>query len=140
MLEEKAAKYYSKTDVERNCSEAVVYGANEEFELHLSDDVLRAMGPFGGGMRIESVCGAITGALAVIGVLYNRDTPLARARMKERTETFLTCFRQRYDCLDCKGLKEKFRDEDRKCEEVVRISARLLQELVEIWTGQIPHG
>jgi len=132
MLEDSVANHYCATDVERNCSEALIYGTNDEFLLSLPVEALRTMGPFGGGMRIESICGAITGALAVIGVLYNRDNPTERDRMKEIAERFLSEFKNRYGCLECLCLKDKYRDERKKCEPVVRMSARLLEEIIKV--------
>jgi C_GCAxxG_C_C family probable redox protein len=131
MLEDSVANHYCATDVERNCSEALIYGANDEFLLDLPVEALRMMGPFGGGMRIESICGAITGALAMIGILYSSDNPIRRDRMKEIAERFLSEFKSRYGCLDCACLKDKYRDERKKCEPVVRMSARLLEEIIK---------
>lgn len=140
MLEDSAANYYSALDVDRNCSEALIYGANDEFLLDLPLEALRMMGPFGGGMSIESICGAITGALAVIGILYNRDGPTDRDRMKKIAERFLREFRSRYGCLDCACLKDKYRDEWKKCEPVVRMSARLLEEIIKAEESRRPFG
>lgn len=135
MLEELAAKYYNSIEPERNCAEALIYGANEAYSLALPIQALRIMGPFGGGMRIESVCGALTGALAVIGVIYNRDEQQSRERMKSLTETFLNRFKIRHGCLDCACLKSKHRLIDKGCEPVVRLAARLLEEVLTERSG-----
>jgi C_GCAxxG_C_C family probable redox protein len=43
-----------------------------------SDELIRAVGPFGGGMGLGEVCGALSGALATLGLR------LGRAREEER--------------------------------------------------------
>jgi len=65
--EEELARY---GNVNMNCAERILRGANEAYGLGLSDEALKVSAPFGGGMGIGSVCGAITGAIMVLSVKY----------------------------------------------------------------------
>jgi len=67
--EEKAVEYYSNNF---NCSQrvfttyAVEHGIDEEL-------VLRIATHFGGGARKDEMCGAVSGALMVLGLLYGHS-------------------------------------------------------------------
>ena len=41
-----------------NCAEKILYGANKVYNLGLSKEALKLSAAFGGGMGIESTCGA----------------------------------------------------------------------------------
>ena len=68
---EKAAAYRANPEamgkVHYNCAQAVVTAFAED--LHYNEEAAyRTSAAFGGGMRIGSVCGAITGGLMVLGL------------------------------------------------------------------------
>jgi C_GCAxxG_C_C family probable redox protein len=77
MLIDNVNKYYTK-QYDLNCSEVMIYAASDEYNMNLTSETFKAMSSFGGGMGIESICGAITGSLAVIGILL-----LLKERMRE---------------------------------------------------------
>ena len=52
-----------------NCSQAVLGSYCEQFGLDCEKAYKVATG-FGGGMHIDSVCGAVTGAFMVLGLKY----------------------------------------------------------------------
>ena len=71
MYGEKAEKLFTEG---YNCAQAVVYAFNDILEL---DDkmILSLSSSFGGGMgRLREVCGAVTGALMVLGLLYGQKS------------------------------------------------------------------
>ena len=45
----------------------------DEHGLNLSKETFNTMAGFGGGMVAETVCGALTGAIAVLGARVNRE-------------------------------------------------------------------
>ena len=61
-------KYYKDTNY--NCAEAVFSAAAEAWGLDISDDVIRTMGCFGGGMGCAIVCGAVTGGSAALSYKF----------------------------------------------------------------------
>ena len=68
---EKAMKYRINPEAmgkaHYNCAQAVVTAFAHD--LHYDEDAaFKTAGAFGGGMRIGSVCGAITGSLMVLGL------------------------------------------------------------------------
>lgn len=70
MLENIAVRIYRSANVEYNCAETMLLAGSERYGIDLCPQTLKALGPFGGGMQIESVCGALSGSLSVIGLLF----------------------------------------------------------------------
>ena len=80
---------------------------------------------FGSGMRYGGTCGAVTGALMVLG-LAGKDEAAARELQKR--------FRERNVCLDCADLLRRAREngEERKphCDRMVYDAVEFLDEML----------
>lgn len=129
MLLNKARKYYSK-EYDLNCAETILYAANEEYDLDLDKKSLKMMAAFGGGMAIESVCGVITGAISVLGILYTKERAHESTRIKELTGEFFEKFEGKLGTKDCSELKNKFRNDDIRCSIMIDTAAEILDEIV----------
>ena len=114
-----------------NCAETILWGANAVYELGLDHNALRLAAGFGGGMGIEAACGALTGAVMVIGRLFTRDRGHESPRVKELCARFLETYRARMGSIDCAPLKARYRSEELKCRAVVLQAARILEELID---------
>ncbi|WP_427339649.1 C-GCAxxG-C-C family protein [Caloranaerobacter sp. DY30410] len=91
-----------------NCSQAVLSMFSEELGLS-SEIALKISCGFGGGMRQGETCGAVTGALMVIGLKYgpkNSEDKLAKEKTYTLIEEFLNKFRLRNGSVICKELLE----------------------------------
>lgn len=89
-----------------DCSQ-VVAGKFAE-PLGIGDEVLRKVSAcFGGGMQCGETCGAVTGALMVIGLKYghceNGDRE-QKQRMLEKTAEFKRMFAEKYPSCMCREL------------------------------------
>lgn len=130
MLIDNAIKFWDKK-YDLNCAECILYAANDEYDLNLSKDALKIMASFGGGMSIEGTCGAATGSLAVIGVMFTNErgheSPIVRALSSE----FLRRFDEELETLNCSELKEKFNDTDRRCTTMIKTAALVLGKIIE---------
>lgn len=89
-----------------DCSQ-VVAGAFAE-ELGMDEAVLRRISAcFGGGMQCGETCGAVTGALMVLGLKYghseNKDQRQKQIMM-EKTAEFKAMFREKYPSCICREL------------------------------------
>ncbi len=122
-------KYYDG-GFDLNCAETVLYAANEEYCLSLSPETLKSVAGFGGGMAIEEVCGAATGAVAVIGIMFTRERAHESDRIKNLTGEFMNAFYEKLGTYSCKELKEKYRTEDKRCLSMVQAAADILDEIV----------
>lgn len=101
-------EYAAKLFVEGyNCAQAVavafcdVTGLSREFSARMSAS-------FGGGMgRMREVCGAVSGMLMVLGLLYGYDTPGDDASKKELyTQVQALCgeFREKCGSIVCREI------------------------------------
>jgi C_GCAxxG_C_C family probable redox protein len=88
------------------CSQAVLSAFADDLGLP-RPTALKIAEAFGGGMGLGETCGAVTGALMVIGLKHGRteaDDGHAKERTKELTRQFIEQFRARHDTIVCKAL------------------------------------
>ena len=130
MLLDDVKKYYDKS-YDLNCAETILYAANETYGLNLDKKALKTMAAFGGGMAIEEICGALTGALAVLGILFVKDRAHESDRIKELTKDFFEKFRAELSTDNCKRLKELYRNDEERCSNIVFAAAKILNEIIE---------
>lgn len=127
-----------------SCSQAVF--ATYARELGLDEDVaLRIASGFGGGMGgTGHTCGAVTGALMVLGLKHGPDTPDrdAKQAIYARIQRFLAEFRCRQGAVECRDLLgvdistpegvQRARDAglfQQKCPPLVAAACQILDEL-----------
>lgn len=90
-----------------NCAQAILaaYGPAEGLGL---EDCLRLAAPFGGGLgRLGETCGAVSGALMVLGLRYGQDAsanPQAKEALYDRVRGFVLQFRARNQSIVCREL------------------------------------
>ena len=130
MLADAVKKYYDKS-YDLNCAETILYAANEAYGLNLDKKALKTMAAFGGGMAIEETCGALTGALAVLGILYVEDRAHESDKIKELTKEFFQKFKDKLSTDNCKKLKELYRNDEIRCSRIVSAAAEVLSEIVD---------
>lgn len=130
-----------------NCSQAVllafsdVTGLDEKHSAALSSS-------FGGGMgRLREVCGAVSGAFMVAGLLWGNYAPEdreAKARHYELIQSLAARFKEENGSIICRELlgldgasapvpEERTKDyySRRPCEEYVKIAAKILDEVIK---------
>ena len=129
MLINKINKYYTK-EYNLNCAEVMIYSANEEYNLNLNSETFKTMSAFGGGMGIESVCGAITGSIAVIGILFTKVKGHEGDRVKKLCQEFFKKFEGKLGTNNCTILKAKYKKEDIGCRVMIETAAQILDEIV----------
>ena len=100
-------KYYK--DINYNCAEAVFSAAAEAWGLDISDDVIRTMGCFGGGMGCAIVCGAVTGGSAALSYKFvEGDGGHTSPEMMKKVRTYIRKVREAYGSENCKDLRPQF--------------------------------
>lgn len=90
-----------------NCAQSVLSAFSEAYRLR-RHDALRVAGAFGGGMaHTGATCGAVTGALMVLGLRYGKTEAAdneARERCVARGKAFLEAFEARFGSCSCRAL------------------------------------
>lgn len=138
---EKAVDYFNKGF---NCSQSMLlaYGIS----LGLTEDLCkRIAAPFGGGIgHLQEICGAVTGAIMVLGLKHgtgseNRDE---RDRLNDMVQDFVRQFKARNNAVLCRdllgfdittaeGLAEaRKRGVFGACDGYVRIAAEILDTML----------
>jgi C_GCAxxG_C_C family probable redox protein len=130
-----------------SCSQAVLAAYGEQFDLQ-QELALRIAGAFGGGMgRMGETCGAVTGAIMVIGLKFGCTTAgdlKARENAYTVVREFVHQFKGRNvsvlcrDLLDCdigtpEGMK-RAREEGlikKTCPKFVKDAAEILDQLIK---------
>lgn len=129
-----------------NCAQSIFSTYAEQLGL-AKETALKVSGAFGGGMaRTASTCGAVTGALMVIGLRYASPDPAddaARQKTYTFARDFLDQFRERHSALSCRDLlgcdigtaegKAKFDERnlrDSHCKQFITSATEILDELI----------
>ena len=90
-----------------NCAQAVFSAYAEQFGLD-RDSAIKVAAAFGGGIaRSAGVCGAVTGALMVIGLKHGSTDPKdkkAKGRILELSQKLMDRFAQKNGSTVCKTL------------------------------------
>jgi C_GCAxxG_C_C family probable redox protein len=90
-----------------NCSQSVLAAFNTDFGLD-QDLALRLAGGFGGGMgRRGETCGAVSGALMVLGLKYGAVDPQdkdGKESAYQQVRAFMERFAARHGALHCNDL------------------------------------
>lgn len=100
---EKAVDYFNKG---YNCSQSMLmaYGTKHGLTEELSKKIAA---PFGGGIgHLQEICGAVTGAIMVLGLKHgagseNRDE---RDRLNDMVQDFVRQFKLRNNAVMCRDL------------------------------------
>ncbi len=132
MLRDKIAKYYVEQD--KNCAQAILYAANEEYALGLGEREMDLIRGFGGGMGCGSTCGALAGSIAVLSHMFCQN--------KSREEAHAICggyvdaFTRRFSSPDCAQLTPLYKKEGTRCLGLLQENADLLDETVRRLSGK----
>jgi C_GCAxxG_C_C family probable redox protein len=144
---ETATKYYADAFA---CSQAVFAAFGKNMGL-TENQCLKIGGAFGGGMaRKQLTCGAVTGAMMVIGLLYGRglgDDVLQKEITYEKANELFEEFQIRNGSMNCRdllqGLNLNNPDELKKIQELGLFQTscvRYIQDAVEIVENLIEHN
>jgi len=94
----------------RHCSQVVIGQWAEDLDLD-EETAVRMMAPFGGGAFDGEMCGAVSGALAVIGARYGHyelGDSEGNMRMIAKVQEFKDKFKERNGTLVCRELLQEY--------------------------------
>jgi C_GCAxxG_C_C family probable redox protein len=127
-----------------NCAQAVLVAFSEKYNMD-KETALKISSGLGAGFRAGEICGAVSGAVLVIGLRYGQSNSLdmeSKHNCYMKTEEFIRIFRERYNGVQCRELlgcdlstkegREKAEKEElfkNICEDNVRNAVKLLEEL-----------
>jgi C_GCAxxG_C_C family probable redox protein len=106
----------------------------------LTPEALRIASGFGGGMAIGSVCGALTAAIMVLGILFVKDRAHESDKIKILTQELFDTYREQMGDIDCNPLKNRYRREDIKCRDVIAKAAAALDTIIKKEQEESQHA
>ncbi len=124
-MKQYAKEYY--LDKDYNCAETTIRLVNDRFHLGLSEDSMKLLSGFGGGMGCEKTCGALCSGIAAISRLTVGERAHATEGFSDRCAAYVSQFEQTLGSCVCSELKEKYHTEDTRCLRTVELSAELLE-------------
>jgi C_GCAxxG_C_C family probable redox protein len=87
-----------------NCAQAIFSAFAGQFGVS-SEFAMRLAAPFGGGIAREGeVCGALSGALMVLGLQYGKNRPEAKEEIYRIARDFMEQFRGQHGSIHCREL------------------------------------
>lgn len=114
------------TEVHYNCAQSVVVPFAKDAGI-TEEAAMKVASNFGAGMRMASVCGAITGGLMVLGLFGADDVKIIGEyykRLKEKHEGYL-------DCADLLRInKDKGQEKKPHCDAMVYECVELAEEIL----------
>ena len=130
-MKEYITKYRDKTTYDLSCSEALIRAANEKYDLGLGETEFKMMAPFSGGLQERDICGVVTAASSVLGILYTTDVAHTSPVMQEAVKLYKMKFRETFHSQECHWLIETDRDANAGCDSLIVKGAMLLEEVIE---------
>lgn len=116
-----------ENDENYNCAEKILHASNKAYNLNLSKDALILSGGFGGGMGIQSTCGALTGAIMALSSFVIEDNA-KNSDIRNIVIDFLTTYEKRMGSIYCDELKSDYFTDKDKCQTIMLEAAKLLDE------------
>lgn len=123
---ERAAELRAITSPHYNCAQSVVLPFAEDAGVS-EETAMRFAANFGGGMKMASVCGAVTGGLMVLG-LFGVDDPKILSRFYRQVKA------NHQGYLDCANLlrinKEAGREKKPHCDAMVYECIEIVESIL----------
>ena len=113
-----------------NCAQAVAVAFCDVTGLE-EKATARMVSGFGGGMGIESTCGALTGSVMVLSHMFVKERGHEGPRIKELTQELFSTFEEKMKNIMCAPLKKDYRTEELGCKNVILAAAEVLDAIVE---------
>jgi len=127
-----------------NCAQSVTMAFADLIGME-ETAAARLASPFGGGMgRMREVCGAVSGMLIVLGILYGYDTPddELKKTLYEQVQQLAGSFRQEVGTIICREILDNPPSDpnptprtaafyaERPCARMVMTAARLMEDYI----------
>ncbi len=130
-----------------NCAQSVIFSYADKTNIS-KDTALKISNGFGGGIgRMGEICGAISGAIMVLGLVYGRGENEEKNKQDDtylKVRELIEKFKQKYGFIDCKKLidgcnllteegQERFKSEKmaEKCVDYISYIIDILDEIIK---------
>ena len=129
-LEEYIRYYY--TDLNYNCSEALIHAANDFYGLNITEDDMKMMGGFGSGMYAGVVCGALVGCVAALSKMIVVKTARGEGNtVRPVINSMVKTFESHLDGMTCRDLRPKYYTREDSCLKTVLLAGEALEMTIQ---------
>lgn len=113
-----------------NCAEAILQACNEYYDLGMSENEMKMMAGFGGGMFTGNACGALSGSVAAISKkIIDTKAHDHLDEIRPATQKVVANFNKTLGHTQCAQLKKKYHNKEQKCLQTVTLAAQSLEEV-----------
>ena len=132
LAREKASARYKEG---YNCAEAILRAFRDQLGLDIGDQSLRIASGFGGGLgQAGCMCGALSGAVMVLGLLQGRDSAAqSRDPIYTSAKEFHNRFSDHFGATCCRAINPHefgVREQRHHCHRVIGETADLLAAFI----------
>lgn len=134
-----AENYYRNGDF--YCSEAIIKTIKDEFDLPVSDDIIKMASGFPVGMGNSGcTCGAVVGGIMAIGLFFGRCEPKDAKVNKTMalSKELHDIFKERHKCLCCRVLtKDMTLGSPKHMEQCIYFTGEVAEECAKIISREL---
>ena len=112
-----------------NCAQSVLCACGRYTGL-TEDTALAVSCGFGGGLRCEEVCGAVSGGVMALGLVFpymREGDAAAKDRIAELAKAYTAAFQARFGHLRCEQLK----GDKSNCPVYIEYAAELAEKMIQ---------
>lgn len=131
MLKDKVRDLYLNRNY--NCAEAILRAANEEYALDISDNDLRLIGGFGGGVQSGAFCGAVLSAVSVISLKLIATKAHETDDLNPAVNMLISSFIRQFGSTLCSGLKPVYSVPEQRCIRIVEGACDALEKVLAVY-------
>lgn len=128
MLKDRAEQYFIGQDY--NCAETALRAIRDEYGLDISEDDLKLVSAFGGGMGCGKTCGVLCGCLAAYGKMDVKNRAHEDKSFAVRCKSFCELFNQKLGNTQCSELKIVYRNDKSRCLKTVELGLEAFEEFI----------
>lgn len=112
-----------------NCAQSVLTSCRDYTGLD-DQTALAVSAGFGGGLRCNEVCGAVSGGVMAVGLanpFVDAKDLEAKEKIAALTKAFCTAFQEQFGCLRCEQLK----GDKSHCPAYIEFAAELAESMIQ---------
>jgi C_GCAxxG_C_C family probable redox protein len=119
-----------------SCSEKILYGANDVYNLGLDKESLKLAAGLSGGIYTEKFCGALSASAMVLAKLFVKDKAHEGEYCGNLIKELVSRYETEMTSTTCSDLKKDFKTEKDGCKAVIIKAAEILDEIIQRETGK----
>ena len=128
MLKDRAKDYFEQQDF--NCAETALRAIRDEYSLDISDDDLKLVSAFGGGMGCGKTCGALCGCLATYGKMTVNERAHEDKRFGSRCKALCDGFADKLGSTQCAEIRMLHKNDWSGCLKTVELGLEAFEEFL----------